>query len=77
MEMKLFESLKEAYEVTTQKFNAFKEAIESIVWDDSFEADGEIYFVKGGFTLTVENLNPFAEAWKPTAWFSDNGMIEF
>jgi hypothetical protein len=77
MEIKLFEMLKEAYETTSQKFNSFKEAIEKIQWDNTFVADGEIYFVKDGFTLTVENTNPFEEQWKPTAYFSDNAVIMF
>ena len=77
MEIKLYEMLKEAYETTSQKFNNFKEAIEKIQWDNTFAADGEIYFVKDGFTLTVENTNPFEEQWKPTAYFSDNSVIMF
>lgn len=77
MEIKLFEILKEAYETTSGKFNNFKEAIEKIQWDNTFTADGEIYFVKDGFTLTVENVDPFEEQWKPTAYFSDNSVVMF
>ena len=77
MEFRLYETLKEAYETTTQNFNRFKEAIEAIKWDSTFEADGETYFVKGGFTLTVENINPFEEEWKPTVFFSDGSVICF
>ena len=39
--IKLFETLKEAYESSSRKFNNFKEAIEKINWDSTFEADGE------------------------------------
>lgn len=77
MEIKLFETLKEAYESSSRRFNNFKEAIEKIKWDSIFKADGEIYFVKDGFNLTVENLNPFEEKWKPTAYLPDNSMITF
>lgn len=76
-ELKLYETLKEAYETTSQKFNSFKEAIENIKWDQTFEADGEIYFILGGFTLTVENINPFQEKWKPTCFTSDNSILNF
>lgn len=77
MEIKLFETLKKAYESSSRRFNNFKEAIEKIKWDSTFEADGEIYFVKDGFSLTVENLDPFEEKRKPTAYFSDNSIITF
>ena len=76
-ELKLFEILKEAYETSTQNYNRFKETIESIKWSDTFEADGELYFCKGKFTLTIENIDPFKEAWKPMVTFSDHSMIEF
>lgn len=77
MEMKLFETLKDAYETTTHNFNAFAVAVKAVAWDNTFEADGEHYFVKGAFTLTAESLNPFEEAWPPTAFFSNNSIVEF
>lgn len=76
-EFELFESLKEAYETTTQNCNRFLNRINAIEWDDVFKADGETYFKKGGFSLTVENTNPFKEAWKPTGFFSDGAVLEF
>lgn len=77
MEMKLFNTLKLAYDRSTHSFNSFKNAIEKINWDKTFRADGEIYFVKGRFTLTVENIDPFQEMWKPTVYFSDSSIIQF
>lgn len=77
MEIKLFEKLKEAYDSSSIKYNNFLEVINKIDWDNKFEADGEIYFVKGKFTLTVENVNPFDEKWRPTVYFSDNSIIQF
>lgn len=76
-EFKLFETLKEAYETTTKNCNRFLNKINSIKWDSVFTADCETYFVKGGFSLTVENINPFEEEWKPTAYFSDGSVLEF
>ena len=76
-EFTLFESLKEAYETTTKNCNRFLNKINSIKWDSVFTADGETYFVKDGFTLTVENTNPFEENWKPTGFFSDGSLLEF
>lgn len=73
----LFLKLREAYETTTQNYNRFKEVIDSVKWENIFTADGEIYFYKEGFTLTVENLDPFAENWKPTGFFSDGSIISF
>lgn len=73
----LFLKLREAYETTTPSYNRFKEVIDSIKWENIFTADGEIYFCKEGFTLTVENLDPFAEDWKPTGFFSDGSIISF
>ena len=75
--MNLFLNLKEAYETSTLNNNNFKKAIDLIKWDNIFTADNETYFVKGSFTLTVENLNPFAENWKPTAFFEDGSVISF
>lgn len=77
MEMKLFNTLKLAYDRSTHSFNSFENAIEKINWDKTFRADGEIYFVKGRFTLTVENIDPFQEMWKPTVYFSDGSIIQF
>lgn len=77
MELKLFETLKEAYETSSRKFNNFKNVIESTQWDYTFDADGEHYFIKGNLTLTVQNLDPFQEVWKPTAIFKDGYVVEF
>lgn len=71
-ELKLYEKLKEAYETTTKKYNRFKEVINSINWDNTFSADGEHYFIKDNFTLTIENIDPFKEAWKPTVWIGSD-----
>lgn len=77
-ELKIYETLKEAYETTTQLFNHFKNVVGSIKWDHIFEEDGETYFCfENGFTLTVENMNPFLESWKPTVYFSDNSVLTF
>ena len=76
-EMKLFEVLKEAYETTTKNCNRFLNVINSIHWDSVFNSDGETYFVKGGFTMTVENTNPFEEHWKPAGFFPDGSVVEF
>lgn len=77
MEFTLFETLKEAYETSTLSLNRFKTAIDRIKWDTVFNADGETYYCKGGFSLTIENINPFKESWKPTCIFSDGSMIQF
>lgn len=73
----LFLKLKEAYETTTHNNNRFEKALKSVNWDAEFEADGEIYFIKGCMTLTIQNLNPFEEEWKPSAIFEDGSYIEF
>ena len=62
----LIETLNTAYGTTTPADNKFERTIKSIKWDETFEADGEKYFVLGNLTLTVEDMNPFAELWKPT-----------
>lgn len=78
MEYNIFEYLKEAYGASTQANNRFKAALNRIRWDKTFFADGEYYFVKGGFCFTTQVLDPFAmEDWKPSAIFSDGSYIEF
>ena len=71
--IELIEKLNRAYGTSTPANNRFEKAIKSIHWDSIFEADGEIYFVKDfgdkDLTLTVENLNPFKEKYKPTVMF--------
>ena len=62
----LIETLNTAYGASTPADNKFERVINSIKWDKTFEADGEKYFVLGDLTLTVEDLNPFNEIWKPT-----------
>lgn len=71
-ELKLYKKLKEAYETTTKKYNRFKEVINSINWDNTFSADGEQYYIKNNLTLTIENIDPFSEAWKPTVWIGSD-----
>lgn len=73
----IFSDIKEAYECSTISNNVFKRFVESIKWDSSFFADGEFYFVKGGFTFTTPSLDPFDMDWKPSAMFSDGSVIEF
>ena len=46
----VLEKLKNAYEVSTHNNNSFKQAVESVDWDNTFYADNEYYFVKGGWT---------------------------
>lgn len=71
-DLQLYELLKDAYESTTKNYNRFKKVIESTKWDNAFYADGEHYFIKDNFTLTIENIDPFKEAWKPTVWIGSN-----
>ena len=65
----IIETLNTAYGTTTPADNKFEKAINSIKWEKTFEADGEKYFVLGDLTLTVEDLNPFNENWKPTVMY--------
>lgn len=66
----LVEKLNNAYNNSTQPNNRFAKAIKSIKWDNVFEADGETYYCKGdNFTLTVENIDPFKQMWKPSIMF--------
>lgn len=75
--LELFYKLKNAYEVSTHNYNSFKQALESVEWDNTFFADNEYYFVKGGFTLTTTSLNPFEVEWKPEALFADGSLLTF
>ena len=73
----LFINLKNAYEVSTHNHNSFKQAIESVDWDDTFYADNEYYFIKGNMTLTTTSLNPFKVEWPPEALFADGSLLTF
>lgn len=70
-ELKIFETLKEAYKTTTENNNRFLAALNSVEWDRTFQAFGHTFFVKGGFRVVVENTNPFKQKWGPTVIFSD------
>ena len=73
----IFKKLENAYGASTQNCNRFLKAINSIHWDEKFQADGEYYFVKGNFTFTTPSLDPFKMDWKPSAIFNDGSFIEF
>lgn len=73
----LYENLKNAYEVSTHNHNSFKQAIESVNWDEKFFADNEYYFVKGDLTLTTTSLNPFEVEWTPEVLFADGSLLTF
>ena len=79
MEFEIFETLKAAYDSSTPAHNRFREALESICWDSRFYADGEYYFVRGGFCFTTPSLDPFQirRDWKPEAKFTDGAIISF
>lgn len=67
----LIEKLNEAYGTTTRNANRFADLVNAITWDAIFQADGETYYTLGDLTLTVENLNPFEENWKPSVMVGD------
>ena len=73
----IFYKLKNAYEVSTHNNNSFKQAIESVNWDDTFYADNEYYFIKGELTITTTSLNPFEVEWSPEALFADGSLLTF
>jgi len=50
-ELKLYETLKNAWDTTTRNTNRFGIALKSIKWDNTFFADGEYYFVKDATTF--------------------------
>lgn len=66
MEMKLAEKLNKAYGLSTKSNNLFEKVVKSIKWDQIFTADGETYYCKGDLGLTVENLDPFKEKYRPS-----------
>lgn len=77
-EIKLFDKLKNAYDITTKTNNFFKRVIDSIKWDSVFCEDDEFYYcMENGFFLVVENHNPFEERWEPCVYFSDNSCKYF
>lgn len=79
MTLTIFESLKEAYETSTQNCNNFAVKLSKINWDSEFYADGEYYFIIGDMTFTTPSLNPFkiTRDWKPAAIFADGSYLEF
>lgn len=73
----IFETIKVAYEASTQSNNKFQKMLNCIDWEDRFEADGEYYFCKGNLVLTTPSLDPFQMPWKPSALFTGGSLIEF
>ena len=62
----IIERLNAAYGTSTRNTNKFADLVNSIAWDDIFQADGETYYILEDLTLTVENLNTFEQNWKPS-----------
>lgn len=73
----IFYKLKEAYEVSTKNNNFFASLLDSIAWDEKYEADNELYFVKGAFTFMTPSLDPFSMSWSPSAVLEDRNVLEF
>ena len=74
----LTEKIKEAYQTTTINNNVFEKFINSINWTKIYKADGEInYYLKNKLTLSIENINPFKEAWSPSILYEDGSIIIF
>ena len=56
----IINKLTDAFERSTKTDNAFREAVEGIVWANRFTADGELYFChESGLMLTTPSLDPF------------------
>lgn len=74
----IFESIKEAFGASTHNHNCFAELLNSIKWENRFEADEEYYFELGDMTFITPSLDPFAcDKWsRPGAIFRGNGYIE-
>jgi hypothetical protein len=75
-EYSIFEALRKAFGESTLSDNKFEDELNKISWEDQFEADGEQYFIIGGFVLTTPSINPFICDWRPSALFSDGSLIE-
>lgn len=77
MTYEIFESLKEAYERSTQNNNYFLPMLNCIPWENKFEADGEYVFQIKNMIFSTPSFNPFNMPWKPSAVFRDGSYIEF
>ena len=59
-----YERINEAYGESTQAYNSFEKVMNSIEWDETFEFDGLVNFIKeiDGMKLHIEaeSLNPFS-----------------
>ena len=76
----IFESLKEAWNNSTEDNNCFGERLKSIPWDNYLYNDTECYFILAHEMMFVtEVLDPFWEHnKKPSALFFDNDItLEF
>lgn len=59
-ELEMIENLKNAYGSSTHKENLFKQAIESVKWDDTFKTvDDTKVFIKNNVSLEVHSLDAF------------------
>ncbi len=74
--LELFEKIKEAFETSTHNHNRFRELLNSVKWDNTFFADLEYYFIKGGLTFTTPSYDPFDMQWRPSAIFDDGTMLK-
>jgi hypothetical protein len=72
-----FELLKRVFNHSTPSMNLFAAAIARIVWDSTYEEDGETYYNVGGFTLITASTNPFklSKDNHPVALFPNGELI--
>lgn len=74
----IFETLKTAFDSSTRSNNRFKKAIESVQWENHYEADDEHYYEIGDMTFITPSLDPFeCDEWRKPAAFINHGYIEF
>lgn len=76
MTYNIFTAIKEAFETSTHNDNKFARLLNRVKWEDTFQADGEYYFVLGNMTFTTPSLDPFNLSWRPSALFTDGSYIE-
>lgn len=70
-------SLQEAWRNTTKTDNFFQRAVESVPWQETWQADGEIYYTLESLMFIITSLDVFAPGRNPMIIFSSGEFYEF
>lgn len=73
---RLMNEIREAFASSTRSCNRFAALLNRISWDETYEADGELCFIKGELSFSTESLDPFHKFFNKPSFIIGTSFID-